>query len=99
MCYHCTNEEGFTRFFHAKAFTRFFHAKAQRRKERKVVVRRHRVILLREDWGENAEGEEGEKLLFDRFLLNKMNLDSKTIIQRTSTLSSPLRPLRLCAFA
>jgi len=95
-------------FFHAKAQDLFAiphaktqdlfaipHAKAQRRKGRKVVVRKHSVLLPREGWG-----EEGKGLLFDRFLLNKMNLESITIIPRTSTpflpfaFFAPSRPLR-----
>jgi len=48
-------------FASAKAhlYSQFFTQRTQRRKERKVVVRGHSVLLSREDWGEGRGGGEG----------------------------------------
>jgi len=59
----------------------------QSSQRRRVVVCKHSVLLSREDSHEDTE--KGKELLFARFSLNKMNLESTTIILRTTTLSSP----------
>ena len=48
----------------ARVYWLFFTQRTPRRKERKVVVRGHSVLLLREDRGEGAKGKKG--LLYAR---------------------------------